>query len=1032
MFLVMMSTDITTEPDHAVTFAGEEMFFLDSKYLSGMKISFWVTNDENLPASAGSYDIVATTSISAYIKLIAIDITGARQDAFPKSRTSSTYATSLSYGYVAEHPGDFVFHGFANSSSAGTWSNLSANYTTAASLTGGSGHTAIGRYRVLTYAGNETLQATNSQIGNMVLVAMSIEPHSGAPILHIDGNADPYQSGSSSIVLGHGPVEVGDVVIASGYTVSGQTMTGVTDSQGNTYSLAIAGMSNRMKVMYTVIQTVAESFDVSINFSSEDALNRASSCVVRGLDPNSPFDVASICTGTSTGTTATDGAVSGYITPSHNNSLIVGFIRLITSGTSYPGTNFSQSSQDSGWMTEYIFQEAAAQIRAAWTNSTTNSYYWIITTWKPASTGPTNVDITPGRGAVGIAGITPNLSVGGVTNTNITPQVGALSVAGRAGSIGEPTSIGKEITPGVGSLSVSGREPIPRQDLIFNPNLTASRRPLYLVKMRMGYCSRTFGASPCLATGEECYNTFPTCKYRSAFLDAGREYKFTSADVAAPFDGVRPYIKSVRLLPTEIKNTLTVSGRVQIEFYDEPDNDVGIDPYVTGRSGFPRIGGTFWKKFIARNRNYARRIVSIYEGWTGDAEAAYKLRWAGRISNGKYDKGVFKVEGEDFLKDLAKIDVPPKLDIKVNGAMTDSQTSILLNSAAGLDTSGTIRIDDEVITYSGINVLTLTGCVRARYGTVAVEHSDKAKVQKCRYYPYDSPVDLMIIMLRDDAEIPVEFIDFTSMAYWKIYPREPVFLGALITEPTKLSTLFFEIVDLMNMKVWYSEENMITCCRDMPSDVARTWAILTDADNIVMKSAKVDLNESARLSRAFIYWEKSPVGKQDEVMSYGRLDLAVDADAESDSDYGEVKEKKFFSRWLSVGSQVEEAVSQHAKNFVMRQVWRNRDAPMILSVEVALKDEGLKTGQYVKVTCSEVIDLYGNTIQGAEFQIIRRERKGDTIALNLLRVGPKPIAFIAPNNAPDWASATDEDKKYGYICANDGILPSDLPGYHIY
>jgi hypothetical protein len=116
----------------------------------------------------------------------------------------------------------------------------------------------------------------------------------------------------------------------------------------------------------------------------------------------------------------------------------------------------------------------------------------------------------------------------------------------------------------------------------------------------------------------------------------------------------------------------------------------------------------------------------------------------------------------------------------------------------------------------------------------------------------------------------------------------------------------------------------------------------------------------------------------------------------------------------------------------MRQVWRNRDAPMILSVEVALKDEGLKTGQYVKVTCSEVIDLYGNTIQGAEFQIIRRERKGDTIALNLLRVGPKPIAFIAPNNAPDWASATDEDKKYGYICANDGILPSDLPGYHIY
>jgi hypothetical protein len=394
MFLVMMSTDITTEPDHAVTFAGEEMFFLDSKYLSGMKISFWVTNDENLPASAGSYDIVATTSISAYIKLIAIDITGARQDAFPKSRTSSTYATSLSYGYVAEHPGDFVFHGFANSSSAGTWSNLSANYTTAASLTGGSAHTAIGRYRVLTYAGNETLQATNSQIGNMVLVAMSIEPHSGAPILHIDGNADPYPAGSSSIVLGHGPVEVGDVVIASGYTVSGQTMTGVTDSQGNTYSLAIAGMSNRMKVMYTVIQTVAESFDVSINFSSEDALNRASSCVVRGLDPNSPFDVASICTGASTGTTATDGAVSGYITPSQNNSLIVGFHSADHLGNLVPGDQLLAVLAGLGMDDGIYLSGGRAQIRAAWTNSTTNSYYWII----PLEVGldrSDDVDITP-------------------------------------------------------------------------------------------------------------------------------------------------------------------------------------------------------------------------------------------------------------------------------------------------------------------------------------------------------------------------------------------------------------------------------------------------------------------------------------------------------------------------------------------------------------------------------------------------------------------------------------------------------------
>ncbi|MBE0556301.1 MAG: hypothetical protein IH628_03630, partial [Proteobacteria bacterium] len=115
-----------------------------------------------------------------------------------------------------------------------------------------------------------------------------------------------------------------------------------------------------------------------------------------------------------------------------------------------------------------------------------------------------------------------------------------------------------------------------------------------------------------------------------------------------------------------------------------------------------------------------------------------------------------------------------------------------------------------------------------------------------------------------------------------------------------------------------------------------------------------------------------------------------------------------------------------------RQVWRNRDAPMILSVEIGLKDEAFKTGQYVRLTCDEVIDQYGNPVVGAQFQIIRRERKGNTIALNLLRVGPKPVAFIAPNGNADWASAVETEKKYGYICANNGTLPEDQDGYHIY
>jgi len=557
--------------------------------------------------------------------------------------------------------------------------------------------------------------------------------------------------------------------------------------------------------------------------------------------------------------------------------------------------------------------------------------------------------------------------------------------------------------------------------------------PVYLIVLSMGYCSRTFGISPCLATGESCFNTYPTCKYKAAFADGGKDYKFTSADVPTPFDGVRPYVKSVKLLPTEIKTTLTVSGRVVVEFIDEPDGDVGIDPYVTSRVSFPEIPGTFWKKFLTRNRNYKNRILKVYEGWVGEAEGSYDLRWAGRIDNAVYARGVLKLEAVDFLKDLSKIDVPPKLDIKVNGETTSSQTSILLSSVTGLDSpAGTVRIDDEVMSYTGITGLTLTGITRGLYGTSAAEHSHNAKVQKCRIYTADSPFSIMSEMLLIDAEVPSSYVDSAAFAYWKDYPETDIDISAIITEPTKLDKLFFEVADLVNAKVWYSEANKITVCRDMPSDPQRSFGTITDSDNIISGSAKVDRNEKARLSRAYIYWEKSPTGKLEEVTSFGRLDVAIEADAESGSDYGDIVEKKVFSRWIHIGSQIEETVAQYAKNCVMRQVWRNRDAPEILSVEIDLKDEAIKTGDYVYVTTDEILDRFGNPTEMAEFQVVKRDRLETKVSLNLLRVGVHRSAFVGADTMADWASATDAEKRFGYVCDNDATLPDDQDGYYIY
>jgi hypothetical protein len=65
----------------------------------------------------------------------------------------------------------------------------------------------------------------------------------------------------------------------------------------------------------------------------------------------------------------------------------------------------------------------------------------------------------------------------------------------------------------------------------------------------------------------------------------------------------------------------------------------------------------------------------------------------------------------------------------LNGTINSSATSIVLTSATGFGASGTILIDSELITFSGVSTNTLTGCVRGTDGTTAAAHTTGATVQ---------------------------------------------------------------------------------------------------------------------------------------------------------------------------------------------------------------------------------------------------------------------------------------------------------------
>jgi len=68
------------------------------------------------------------------------------------------------------------------------------------------------------------------------------------------------------------------------------------------------------------------------------------------------------------------------------------------------------------------------------------------------------------------------------------------------------------------------------------------------------------------------------------------------------------------------------------------------------------------------------------------------------------------------------------LNTTLNGTINASATSIVLTSATGFPATGSIFIESECITYTGVSTNTLTGCTRGTNGTTAAAHTSGTAV----------------------------------------------------------------------------------------------------------------------------------------------------------------------------------------------------------------------------------------------------------------------------------------------------------------
>ena len=64
----------------------------------------------------------------------------------------------------------------------------------------------------------------------------------------------------------------------------------------------------------------------------------------------------------------------------------------------------------------------------------------------------------------------------------------------------------------------------------------------------------------------------------------------------------------------------------------------------------------------------------------------------------------------------------------LDGSLNDSATTITVNSTTGFDSTGTLYIGNEQVTYTGTSSTTFTGCTRGANSTTAASHSDDVVV----------------------------------------------------------------------------------------------------------------------------------------------------------------------------------------------------------------------------------------------------------------------------------------------------------------
>lgn len=527
--------------------------------------------------------------------------------------------------------------------------------------------------------------------------------------------------------------------------------------------------------------------------------------------------------------------------------------------------------------------------------------------------------------------------------------------------------------------------------------MTFAARPVEIVEIIQPLCSRTFGVSPCNATGDACWNTDRTCKFLSALdLSKSLTLRFVNDDVyewqdnntnlltengntltteaGDPFliDYIYqpalaiPAMQNYQTAPTVLnvasgsrnKSPLGYRAVSNVRIKDFPWNDVGTDPYVSTRSYDPDQIGSFWSKWLARNPYHIGYTLNIYEGLIGEPLSAMTQREyvIEKIDAGR--NGV-SITAKDILRKITdtNLTAPYLSRGELASNITNVATAMTVAGATLSDypTTGYVRINSEVIQYAqryettGGNIY-FDGLTRGLAGTTAAAQSQNDRVQRVLYYNATPFHEILYDLLVNWGGIPAKYINFADWATAKTTYRPDYNFTAWITDPDKIEELLAEVCLQAVSNLWWDERVQKILMEPMRPQPSPT--ILTDDDAIVAGSFSIEEKPEERASQTHVYYlQRTPIPSVTEKSNYSRVSVFIDVLKQVQYG-GEPQIRELFCRFIST-----QAI---ANSLAQTYLDRFSDVRKEITFDLSAKDAAnIWTGSVVQIRHYLDVDFTG-------------------------------------------------------------------------